>query len=199
MATRKLILKMSISVDGFVGGPNGEIDWIFKSTDDTAAAWTVDHIWQAGLHIMGSRTFQDMIAWWPYSKEPFAPPMNEIPKAVFTRKGSVIRNEELTTTALKNASALNRDKTQDPALVARNEASWADAYVATGDLTEEIIRLKQQPGKDILAHGGATFAQSLVRSGLIDEYQLLTHPIALGAGLPLFSSLPKPMDLMLVS
>jgi len=49
-----------------------------------------------------------------------------------------------------------------------------------------------------LAHGGAGFAQSLVRSGLIDEYQLLTHPVALGVGLSLFSSLNKPADLTLV-
>jgi dihydrofolate reductase len=195
---RKLILKMSVSLDGFVGGPNGEIDWIFRSTDDTAAAWTVDNIWQAGIHIMGSRTWQDMAAWWPYSNEPFAPPMNEIPKAVFTKNATALRAEELTTTALKNASANNKGRITDPAIIARNVASWADTYVATGDLTEEIMRMKQQPGKDILAHGGASFARSLISLGLVDEYKLLIYPIALGKGLPLFAALPKPMDLKLI-
>src|SRR5258708_5358642 len=148
---RKLILKMSVSVDGFVGGPNGEIDWIFRSMDDTAAAWTMDAIWQAGIHIMGSRTYQDMVAWWPYSNEIFAPPMNEIPKAVFTKKGSAARMHELTTTALKNASEANKEKVQDPKVIAKNIASWENTYVASGDLKDEIMRMKQQPGKDIIA------------------------------------------------
>jgi riboflavin biosynthesis pyrimidine reductase len=80
-----------------------------------------------------------------------------------------------------------------------NAESWAGATVASGDLVEEITRLKQQAGKDIVAHGGARFAQSLVRLGLVDEYQLLVHPVALGVGLPLFSGLDKPIELKLVS
>jgi dihydrofolate reductase len=62
-----------------------------------------------------------------------------------------------------------------------------------------VARLKAEPGKDILAHGGARFAQSLTRLGLVDEYWLLVHPIALGAGLPIFKDLPKPIDLKLIS
>ena len=58
--------------------------------------------------------------------------------------------------------------------------SWAEPTVARGDLAEEVVRLKEQPGKFILAHGGARFAQSLVASGLIDEYRLVIHPVALG-------------------
>ncbi|HEX2510308.1 MAG TPA: hypothetical protein VHK66_07275 [Microvirga sp.] len=66
---RQLVLKMSISVDGFVGGPGGELDWIFPTYDEGATAWTVDCLWQAGVHIMGSRTFHDMAAFWPSSTE----------------------------------------------------------------------------------------------------------------------------------
>jgi len=73
------------------------------------------------------------------------------------------------------------------------------ADLLSGDLVEEIARLKEQPGKDILAHGGATFAQSLAKAGLVDEYRLLTHPVVLGTGLPLFSAISKPIDLKLVS
>jgi dihydrofolate reductase len=58
--------------------------------------------------------------------------------------------------------------------------------VASGDMTQEVIKLKKQPGKDLIAHGGAGFAQSLVQTGLIDEFWFLTHPVALGTGLPLF-------------
>jgi dihydrofolate reductase len=71
--------------------------------------------------------------------------------------------------------------------------------LASGDLGQEITLLKEEPGNDIVAHGGAGFARSLVASGLIDEYQLLVHPVALGRGLTLFSDLPKPLLLALVS
>ena len=59
--------------------------------------------------------------------------------------------------------------------------------------------MKQQPGKAILAHGGAGFARSLVESGLIDEYRLLIHPVVLGRGLPLYSGLTNARDLKLLS
>jgi dihydrofolate reductase len=192
---RKLILKMSVSVDGFVGGPNGEIDWIFKSFDAGVAAWTVDTLWQAGVHAMGSRTFRDMAAYWPRSTEPFAAPMNEIPKLVFSKTG--LRGDESTTRALEDATRL-RKASEAPATPAK-ASSWTKPTIAGGDLAEEIARLKQQPGKPILAHGGASFARSLVQHGLVDEYCLLTHPIALGHGLPLFAGLAKPLDLKLLS
>jgi dihydrofolate reductase len=188
---RKLILKMSMSIDGFVGGPNGEIDWLFPTMDEAATAWTVGIIQQAGVHIMGSRTFRDMAAYWPSSTEPFAAPMNEIPKAYFSRSGSA----GSTTRALADASA--RTGSPPPAAVGAAE-SWNTARAVTGDLTEEIAGLKKEPGNDILAHGGAAFARSLVKLGLIDEYQLLTHPVALGQGLPLFADLPSRLDLKLV-
>jgi len=60
---RKLILKMSVTIDGFVGGPNGELDWIFQTLGEDATAWTMDHLSQAGAHLMGRRTFHDMAAY----------------------------------------------------------------------------------------------------------------------------------------
>ena len=101
---RKLILKMSVSVDGFVAGLNGEVGWIFKSTDDATIAWIVDTLWCAGVHIMGSRTFHDMAAYWPTATDKFAAPMNEIPKRVFSRTGRAdITGTGSTTQALKDA------------------------------------------------------------------------------------------------
>ncbi len=174
---RKLILKMQMSLDGFVGGPNGEVDWAFKTIDDDAQASIVKTISDVGVHIMGSRTFHDMAAWWPTSTEPYAKAMNEIPKVVFSKDPKVKASPD----------------------APGNIESWANARVATGDLAEEIAKLKAEPGKEILAHGGARFAQSLVRAGVIDEYQLMVHPIALGRGLALFWSLRDPLDLQLVS
>lgn len=197
---RRLVLKMSVSLDGFVGGPNGEIDWLIRSLDEGATAWISDTLWQAGLHVMGSRTYYDMVGYWPTSTEPLAAPMNEIPKVVFTRQPSLDLTADHSTTALRDSNrALEAAGGKAASSSSPTAASWSETQVLNGDLATEIARLKQEPGKDILAHGGAGFAQSLARLGLIDEYRLLVHPVALGAGLPLFAELPASIDLKLMS
>ena len=84
MTIRKLVLQMQFSLDGFVAGENGELDWIFPDFDADSAKWTVEKLWQAGAHLMGSVTYHGMAAYWPCSTEPYAAPMNEIPKVVFS-------------------------------------------------------------------------------------------------------------------
>lgn len=76
------------------------------------------------------------------------------------------------------------------------KADWAHARIDDGDLSAAIARLRQEPGKDILAHGGAAFAQALTRLDLIDEFRLIIHPIVLSGGLALFS---EARDLRLVN
>jgi dihydrofolate reductase len=124
--------------------------------------------------------------------------MNEIPKAVFSKDPSVTSAARATTQALKDAARVRGDA-QAQGGDGANEESWRNARVMSGDLVADIAQLKSEPGKDIIAHGGAGFARSLVRLGLVDEYQLLVQPVALGQGLPLFSELPKPIVLHLVS
>lgn len=75
---------------------------------------------------------------------------------------------------------------------------WPETRIATGDLATEVAQLKREPGNDMLAWGGATFAQSLSRLGLVDEYRLILQPVALGDGLPLFKGLGAPLGLELV-
>ena len=192
---RDLILKMSISVDGFVSDLDGRNIWMFGA-DQEAKAWGVDYLWGAGLHIMGSRSFADMAAWWPTSTDQFAAPMNRIPKAVFSRREPAVLPNATTTAALDEARAVNAGTAQSESLQAGGE-SWADAYVARGALAEEIATLKAQDGKPILAHGGVRFARSLVAEGLIDQFALIVAPIALGKGLPLFTALAAPLRLEL--
>jgi dihydrofolate reductase len=163
---RKLILRMSMSLDGFVAGPNGEAEWIRKNPDEEAIKFGVAQIRDVGVHAMGSTTYSAMSTYWPTSTEAWAAPMNEIPKVVFSR-------------TLK-------------------EAQWGPVRILDGKLADEVSKLKAEPGKDILAHGGASFAQSLARLGLVDEYWLLVHPLALGAGLPMFKDLEHPIELKLV-
>ena len=197
---RKLILKMSISADGFVGGADGRIDWVFESPDEAATAWTMDSVWNASLHIMGSKTFGDMASWWPTSNEIYAEPMNAIPKAVFTRRSAESIRSSPTTQAILDAEQAReqtgrKPKTASPEVL----QGWREAYVASGPLEYEIAKLKQQDGKPIVAHGGAGFARSLVNAGVVDEFRLLVHPVILGKGLPIFSELTAPLRLELVS
>jgi len=117
-----------------------------------------------------------MAAWWPTSTDVFAPPMNQIPKAVFSRQGPAILGK------------------------ARPGAgSWARAYVASGGLAEEIATLKVQDGKPIIAHGGVSFARGLVARGLVDQFALWVAPLALDKGLQLFSDLAAPTPLKPIS
>jgi dihydrofolate reductase len=74
-------------------------------------------------------------------------------------------------------------------------ADWPQSTIASGDLADEISTLKREPGKDMIAWGGAAFAQSLSRLRLIDEYRLVLQPVALGDGLPLFAGLTAPLVL----
>lgn len=193
---RDLILKMAISIDGFVSDLEGRNTWMFGA-DQEAKAWAVDYIGNASLHIMGSRSFQDMAAWWPTSTDTFAAPMNQIPKAVFSRQGPAILKTLNTSAALDEARA-KAGSTQS-AEPQPGAGSWAQAYVASGDLAEEIAKLKAQEGKPIIAHGGVRFARSLVAQGLVDQFALIVAPVALGQGLPLFSELAAPAPLRLVN
>jgi dihydrofolate reductase len=151
---RKLILKMSVTVDGFVADRDRDNRWIFPSMSEDGAAWTLERVSAAGAHLMGRSTYLEMASYWPTSTDRFAAPMNEIPKVVFSRT--------------------------------LEKADWPETRIASGDLAEEIARLKEEPGKDLVAHGGSAFARALTAAGLVDEYQLLVHPVALGEGMPLF-------------
>jgi dihydrofolate reductase len=142
--TGRLVLKMSMSLDGFVCGPAGEVDWIFETFDEDAVAWTVATLTEADVHIMGSRTFADMAAWWPASTEPFAAPMNDKPKVSFARGGPAS-----TTRALADAARAREARGEGEAASAA--ASWCDAEIARGDLAAEIAALKRRYGT-ILAH-----------------------------------------------
>ncbi len=175
---RKLIMKMSMSLDGFVSDANGKNEWVFKTGDPESQAWSVGELTQAGLIIMGRKSFENMSPYWPTATGPFAVPMNDIPKAVFTKSGY---------------KGIPHKEGESPA-----EASWAETTVFNGDLTEVIQKLKEGDGKPIVALGGAGFMQSLIATGLIDEYHLGIHPVALGSGLSIFSGLATPLYLKLV-
>lgn len=188
---RALKVVMAMSIDGFVSDIEGSNGWMFTG-DQAAVAWKVDAVSNAGLHIMGSRTFRAMANFWPTAISPFAAPMNRIPKAVFTRQGPAI----LQAAAATKAPQTSATEAQVAALQPGGE-SWAEAYVAGGDLADEVARLKADDGPPIVAHGGAAFVRSLIARNLVDEYALLVYPLALGQGLPIFSELTGKRQLAL--
>ena len=175
---RKLIMKMNVSLDDFVSGPNGEADWIFSTGDEESRASVLSIIRGSGSIIMGRKSFQVTASYWPTAPGPIAAPMNEIPKVAFTRAG------------FKEADM--PDAKQSPA-----SASWAGARIFDGDLAEGIRALKAEEGKPILALGGSGFMRSLINTGLIDEFHLYTAPVILGSGQPIFTDVTKPFYLKL--
>jgi dihydrofolate reductase len=160
---RRVVLQMSVTLDGYVAGPGGELDWGIPDEHPDVRSWKVGSLRKVGTHIVGRVTYEAMSEHWPTATDDYAPLMNDTPKVVFSK---TLRT-----------------------------ADWANSRIARGDLTEEIAALKREPGGDIMAHGGASFVQALSRLGLIDEYRLVIHPVALGKGLPLFKDLDAPLRL----
>ncbi len=79
-----LVLKMSVSLDGFFAPIDGSADWVAAGRSDDGASWTVETLTNAGAHLMGATTYAGWAAYWPGASGPFAKPMNEIPKIVFS-------------------------------------------------------------------------------------------------------------------
>ena len=165
---RKLVLSMGVSLDGLVARPGGmgAGGWGLPPDDPALKERKLGWFSDVDLHLMGRVTYEEMAGFWPVSDDPYAAPMNDIPKVVFSK-------------------TLER-------------ADWADTRIATGDLATEIAELKGEGDNEMLAWGGASFAQSLSRLGLVDEYRLIHQPVALGDGLPLFKGLTAPLVLELV-
>ncbi|MBO0702182.1 MAG: dihydrofolate reductase [Candidatus Dormibacteraeota bacterium] len=164
---RRVVLQMGMSIDGFVAGDRDHPGTSVPE-DQKLVEWKLDRLSRAGAHLMGRVTYQEMASYWPHANHPYAAPMNDIPKVVFSR-------------TLRDA-----------------EASWPVTRIARGDLAAEISALKAEPGPDVIAFGGASFAASLAAQGLVDEYCLAIQPVAMGRGQNLFSNLPAPARLELV-
>jgi dihydrofolate reductase len=163
---------MQLSVDGFVAGPNNEMDWMTWTWDDklkdfTSALNDVDTI------LLGNNMPDGFIPHWekkandPSDPEsPFAKIMDDAHKVVFTKT--------------------------------REKSDWDRTVLAKGDITEEVNKLKAQDGKDLITYGGADFASSLVEHDLIDDYYLFINPVIIGNGKAIFKKVQDKLKLKLV-
>ncbi len=175
---RKVKLQMQLSVDGFVAGPNGELDWMTWNWSDDIKKYVTDLTDPVDNILLGRKMTDGFISHWKnVTQNPndteyiFAKKMYDTPKVVFSN--SLEKSE---------ASA----------------KGWDNTIIATGDISDEINRLKKQTGKDIIVYGGANFVSHLVKKDLIDEYQLFINPVVIGNGMSIFKEREQKLNLKLV-
>jgi len=161
---RKLKLQMQMSVDGFVAGPEGQLDWMTWDMDEKLISLINELTDSSGTILLGRKMTEGFINYWegvpPDSPEfPFAQKMVGMQKIVFSKTIDSIEGQNTT--------------------------------VENGDLVVAVNDLKSLPGKDIVVYGGADFVSSLIDNGLIDEFNLFINPTAIGDGMRIFSGRTK--------
>jgi dihydrofolate reductase len=164
MAARKIIAALQVSLDGLIEGPEGEVDWIDNWDDPFEVLPEIDTCVLGGGMYPGYEQYWTSILADPTGIQPLT--------------GRPASEDEI-------AYARFADRTPHVVLSRTlDDVTWKTARVARD--VEEIRRLKQQPGKNIHAVGGAGFVSSLLNEGLVDEIRLTVHPVVLGRGTALF-------------
>src|SRR4030095_8239145 len=161
---RKLIFFMHTSLDGFVAGLNGEMDWI--KFDDALFDFVATMTDKADTALYGRVTYEMMQSYWPKAGEqPNATKHDKEHSNWYNNVSKVVLSKTIQETGLHNTKVI-------------------------GDqLSDNINKLKQQEGKNILIFGSPSASQSLLNQGLIDEFWLFVNPIILGQGMPLFKDI----------
>jgi dihydrofolate reductase len=154
-----LVLKMSVSLDGYVAPVDGSTDWIAAGRSDDALAWAVETVSNAGAHLVGAATYSGWATYWPAASGPFAQPMNEIPKVVFSDSLRCAEWGETTIAAGDLADAIARLKRErsDGYLLAHGGVRFARSLVGTGLIDE--YRLSVHPV--VLGAGERLFLEPL--------------------------------------
>lgn len=162
---RKVVVSMNVTLDGFMAGPDCELDWHFNYWNDEMAEAAAEQLSKADTILLGRITYRAMALYWPYQAVnlsfarqdiAYADMMNNYKKVVFSK----------TLTHL----------------------GWQNSRLVHGGLKKEIRRLKKEQGKNIIIFGSGSIVSALIKSDLIDEYQLWVHPVLLGNGKPLFKN-----------
>ena len=154
-----LVLKMSVSLDGFVAPPDGSSDWATAGRSEDGAAWTLETVSNAGTHLIGAATYASWATFWPSAAGPFAKPMNEIPKVVFSNSLTSADWPETTIATGDLAEAVTQLKQEcsDGYLLAQGGTRFARSLVATGLIDE--YRLVVHPV--VLGEGDRLFTAPL--------------------------------------
>ncbi|WP_374950566.1 dihydrofolate reductase family protein [Mucilaginibacter sp.] len=163
---RRLVVSMNVTLNGFMAGPDGELDWHTPFWNDEMSHVAAFQLGNADTLVLGRNTYQGMASYWgahqssflPRENADYAQMMNSCEKVVFSR--SLMRI-----------------------------GAWNNTRLAARHLKPEINQLKQKQGKDILVYGSGKLVAGLIRHNLVDEYRLWIYPIALKKGRPLFKNL----------
>jgi dihydrofolate reductase len=168
---RKVVLSNLVSLDGFMAGPNGEIDWFTGFADKEFEAYAAGLITSFDIMLFGRVTYELMAGYWPT-----ATPEQDDPKII---------------KAMNTTSKVVFSRTL-------KKVEWNNCRLVAGDAVSEVRRLKQQPGKDIVIYGSGGIVSALAPQELIDDYHLFIAPLILGGGRPLFSDIPARISLKLL-
>jgi dihydrofolate reductase len=169
--TRNVTFSMSVSLDGYIVGPDGRFDW--TAPDKDVFRFWIDEIRDVGVHLLGRRLYETMLYWETAEQNAslddaeleWAALWNPLPKVVFSTTLSAVQG---------------------------------NARLASAGVAEEIERLRSEPGEGEIAIGGATLAAEAAALGLIDEYRAIVHPVLVGGGIPFFPREERRVDLELV-
>jgi dihydrofolate reductase len=170
---RKLKLQVQISVDGFIAGPNGEMDWMTWDSTEDFIEYVINLTDSSDTILLGRKMTEGFIPYWTdittRPEDPqysFARKMVDTPKVVFS-------------------------KTLD-------KSEWNNTELTKGDLVTEVNKIKNRDGKDIIVYGGAGFVSSLIKAKLIDEYHLFVNPCIIGKGMAIFNTIEGNQKLTLI-
>jgi dihydrofolate reductase len=166
---RKIIVFNMVTLDGFVAGPGGNIDW--HRVDEEFNQFAIAQLDTAGGLIFGRVTYELMAGYWP---TPFA-----------LEDDSIVANQMNTIPKIVVSHTLER-------------VDWHNTRLIKANVATELKRLKQQPGGDLFVFGSANLVASLIREDLIDEYRILVNPVVLGSGQPLFQDFRSRLHLKLI-
>ena len=164
---------MHISLDGYTAGPNGEMDWV--KLDDSLWDYVTGVTDAADTALFGANTYELMEAYWPTAADKPNATKHDIDHANWVNA----------------ATKLVFSKTLE-------KTNWQGTRIISGDIKQEMTKLKEQPGKNLVMIGSASLAQSFMQMGLIDELRLNVNPVILGSGKSLFEGIRQPISLSLV-
>ena len=169
---RKLQAFLHVSADGYFTGPGGDLSWTRHDQDPEYKQWADENTRGESVLVFGRTTWQMMASFWP---SPMAQEREPAMAGKMNEATKVVFSRSL------------------------NEATWNNTVLVKGDAVEEMRKLKQQPGAPLTILGSGSLVRQFAEAGLIDEFQLLITPVALGAGRTLFEGSQKRLDLDLVS